>query len=233
MNGWAGQILRVDLSKGHWADEELNVDLAEKYIGGRGLASKVLFDEVNPKASPLGPENKLIFMTGPLAGTGAPSACRFSVVAKSPLTGTISCSTAGGFFGPELKFAGYDGIIFEGKAPKPAYLWINNDKIEIRAADHLWGKDVSETVDLIQHEIGDKWQAWDTHVAAIGPAGENLVRFAAIMGDKWRAAARGGMGAVMGYIIMKSIALRGTGAVTVSVGTGFKEITLAIRGRIK
>ena len=192
MNGWTGKVLRVDLSTGDCKDEELDIDIAEQYIGGRGLAIKILFDEIDPKVDPFRPENKLIFMTGPLTGTGAPSGSRFMVVAKSPLTGTIGCANAGGFFGPELKFAGYDGIIFEGKAPEPVYLWINNDEIEIRAADHLWGKDNNETVDIIRQGIGDKWQARDTHIASIGPAGENLVRFAAIMGDKWRAAARGG-----------------------------------------
>ncbi|MCK4591756.1 MAG: aldehyde ferredoxin oxidoreductase, partial [Candidatus Latescibacteria bacterium] len=140
MNGWVGRIIRVDLSRGEFAVEDLDPYLAMDYIGGRGLGTKILYDEVDPQVDPLSPENKLVFMTGPLTGTGAPGAGRYMAITKGPLAGTVNCCNSGGHFGPELKFAGYDGIIFEGKAPNPVYLWLNNDDIEIRSAEHLWGK---------------------------------------------------------------------------------------------
>ncbi|MBE9501334.1 MAG: aldehyde ferredoxin oxidoreductase family protein [Chloroflexi bacterium] len=228
MDGWVGRIIRVDLSGGDFIVEDLDPYLAMDYIGGRGLGTKILYDEVDPQVDPLSPENKLIFMTCPLTGTGALGGNRFAAVTKSPLTGTVTCPNAGGNFGPELKFAGYDGIIFEGKAPNPVYLWINNDEIEIRSAEHLWGKTVNETEDVIREEIGDKWQAMDTHIACIGPAGERLVRIAAIMTDRNRVLGRGGAGAVMGSKNLKAIAVRGTGAVTVADGEAFKEATMAL-----
>ncbi len=232
MNGWIGKVLRVDLSKGDYADEELDLDLAEKFIGGRGLATKLFFDEVDPKVDPLSPENKLIFMTGPLTGTGAPSVGRYMVVTKSPLTGTVTVSNSGGAFGPELKYAGYDGIIFEGKAPKPVYLWIHNDEIEIRSAEHLWGKDTSQTEDIIRAGHEDTWQARDIRVACIGPAGERLSKIASIINDKYRAAGRGGVGAVMGSKNLKAIAVRGTRGVTVADGAALKEASKLLLDRV-
>ena len=130
MNGWTGKILRVNLTSGEFVTENLNTDLAKKFIGGRGLASKIFFDEVDPKVDPISAENKLIFATGPLTGTGAITGARYMVVTKSPLTGAIACSNSGGSFGPELKFAGYDLIIFEGKSDNPVYLWIENNQVE-------------------------------------------------------------------------------------------------------
>ncbi len=232
MDGWVGRIIRVDLSRGDFAIEDLDPYLAMDYIGGRGLGTKILYDEVDPQVDPLSPENKLVFMTGPLTGTGAPGAGRYMAITKGPLAGTVNCCNSGGHFGPELKFAGYDGIIFEGKAPNPVYLWINNDDIEIRSAEHLWGKTTSETEDIIRAEIGDKWQAMDTHINCIGPAGERLVRIANIINGKGRALGRGGSGAVMGSKNLKAIAVRGTRAVTVADGAAFKEAVLAILERI-
>ena len=171
-------------------------------------------------------------MTCPLTGTGALGGNRFAAVTKSPLTGTVTCPNAGGNFGPELKFAGYDGIIFEGTAPNPVYLWINNDDIEIRSAEHLWGKTVNETEDVIREEIGDKWQAMDTHINCIGPAGEKLVRLANIINGKNRALGRGGAGAVMGSKNLKAVVVRGTRAVTVADGEAFKEAVLAILEKV-
>ena len=124
MEAWMGKIIRVNLSYGDYQIEEIDPDYVRPYFGGRGLGSKILFDEMDPQVDPFSPENKLIFMTGPLTGTGAPCGARYMVITKSPLSGTIACSNSGGFFGPELKFAGYDGIIFEGASDEPVYLWI-------------------------------------------------------------------------------------------------------------
>jgi len=233
MDAWTGKVLRVDLSKGEWEDEDLDVDLAEEYLGGRGLATKILFDEVDANVDPLSPENKLIFATGPLSGTGAPTGGRYMVVSKSPLTGAIACCNVGGDFGSELKYAGYDMVIFEGKSPKPVYLMIQNGDVEIKPAEHLWGKKTHETDDMVKAEMGDKWKALDTHVACVGPAGENLARIACIMSDKHRAAGRSGLGAVMGSKNLKAIAVWGSGAVTVTDGESFKEATFAILEMLK
>jgi len=222
-NAYAGHILRVNLTEGKWEVEDLDMDLAQTFIGGRGLAGKILFDEVSPTVDPLSPDNKLIFAAGPLTGTGAPTGCRYMVVAKSPLTGAIGYSNAGGYFGPELKYAGYDVIVFEGKSEEPVYLTINDDEIELKPASHLWGKNTLETDELIKAELGDEWQGRETHIACIGPAGENLVRIAAIMNDGGSALARTGMGAVMGSKNLKAIAVRGTKGIRVADGEAFRN----------
>jgi len=206
--GYAGKILRVDLTSGTYKVEDLNLDLAKKYIGGRGLGSKIFFDEVDPNVEPFSPENKLIVATGPLSGTPVPTGGRYMVITKSPLTGAIACSNSGGYFGAELKAAGYDMIILEGKAEKPVYIAIEDDKIEIKEAGHLWGKLVSETTDELKKEHGEK-----VRVLCIGPAGEKLSRTAAVINDYDRAAGRSGVGAVMGSKNLKAIVVRGTKAV--------------------
>lgn len=223
MTGWVGKLLRVNLTKGSCDVEELSSRLTQLFLGGRGLASKVLFDEVNPQVEPLSPENKLIFMTGPLTGTGAIGGASYVVVTKSPLTGSISYSSSEGYFGPELKFAGYDGIIFEGKSPEPVYLSIEDEQAELLSASHLWGKSTHKTEDLIRSEKENPWIARETSVASIGPAGENLVKIASIINDKHRAAARSGVGAVMGSKNLKAIAVRGTKAITVTNGKMFVD----------
>ena len=222
MDGWAGKILRVNLSKGAVSVEDLDEKAAHDYIGGRGLGIKYLYDEIDPRVDPLSSRNKLIMATGPLTGTGALAAGRYTVVTKSPLTGAIANSNSGGYFGAELKFAGYDMIIFEGKAKEPVYLWIENDDIEIRSAKNLWGKNTPETTAAIQSETDD-----DAKVACIGPAGENLVKFANIMNDNGRAAGRSGVGAVMGSKNLKAVAVRGTNGVTVADPEGFRDAVLA------
>lgn len=226
MDGWVGTILRVNLTEGDCSVEDLDPDMAESFVGGRGLASKFLFDEVDPTIDPLSPENKLIFATGPLTGSGAITGCRYMVVTKSPLTGCIACSNAGGYFGPELKFAGYDLIIFEGKAPEPVYLSIMDDDIEIKPAQHLWGRSTVETEGIIKEEMGD------AHVASIGPAGENLVRMACVI-NAHRAAARSGAGAVMGSKNLKAVAVRGTERPTLADKEGFRKARLAFMDRIR
>lgn len=233
VSGWIGKVLRVNLTRGEYAIEELNQALAAKFIGGRGLAVKILFDEVDPAVEPFSEANHLVFMTGPLTGTTAPSGSGCHVVTKSPLTGTIATGRFGGAFGSELKFAGYDGIIFEGKAPKPVYLAINDDSVEIRSAEHLWGKDTRATEDAIKAETKAKWQARDTHIACIGPAGEKLVRVASIIAEKHHAAARSGVGAIMGFKNLKAIAVRGTKEIPVADGETFNKATMALLQKVK
>ncbi|MCK5420599.1 MAG: aldehyde ferredoxin oxidoreductase family protein [Deltaproteobacteria bacterium] len=223
MNGWVGKILRVNLTQGSTRVEELPAELNHLFLGGRGLASKLLFDEVNPQVEPLSPENKLIFMTGPLTGTGAIGGASYVVVTKSPLTGSIACSTTEGYFGPELKFAGYDGIILEGKSAEPVYLSIEDDTVELLSASHLWGKSTHKTEEIIRAEKENPWIARETFITSIGPAGENLVKIASIINDKHRAAARSGVGAVMGSKNLKAIAVRGTKAVSLANGKMFLD----------
>lgn len=215
MDGWMGKVLRVNLTTGDIKLETLDLNLARKFVGGRGLASKTLFDEIDPRIDALSPANKLIFATGPATGA-AFGGNRYMAVAKSPLTGTIGTANAAGHFGPTLKFAGYDMIIFEGKSERPVYLSIVNDVVELKPAGHLWGKTTHETEDIIRSEIGDYWKERETHIACIGPAGEKLALLASIINDKHRAAARGGMGAVMGSKNLKAISVRGTKAITVA-----------------
>lgn len=210
--GWAGYILRVDLSEGRITREPLNETWAREYIGGRGLGAKYLYEEMDPGVDALSPENKLIMATGPLTGTNASCGARYMVVTKGPLTGAITTSNSGGHWGPELKFAGYDMVIVEGKAEKPCYLLINDDDVQIRDAGNVWGKVVSETEDAIRDETGMP----KLRIACIGPAGEKLVRFAGIINDKHRAAGRSGVGAVMGSKNLKAIAVRGTKGVQIA-----------------
>lgn len=227
MNGWTGKLIRVNLSQKTIKVEKLNMEDANLYLGGRGLASKYLYDEIDPNIDPLSPENKLIFMTGPLTGTYATCAGRFNVVAKAPLTGTIGAANSGGYFGPELKYAGYDGIIFEGRAESPVYLNIHNDKIELKSAEHLWGKDVFETTDILLMENEE-----DAKVSCIGPAGEKQVLFANIMNDKDRAAGRSGLGAVMGSKNLKAVVVRGTNGIKVADKFGFMNATNDARDKV-
>ncbi|MDH4248578.1 MAG: aldehyde ferredoxin oxidoreductase family protein [Deltaproteobacteria bacterium] len=191
-------------------EEPLNMTWANQYLGQRGLASKYLVSEIDPKVDPLSPANKLIITTGPLTGTNASTSGRWSVVTKGPLTGAIACSNSGGFFGAELKMAGWDMIIFEGKAAKPMYLHIHNEKSELLPADGLWGKTVWETETALKakHEK-------DSRVASIGPAGENGVLYAGVVNDMDRAAGRSGVGTVMGSKNLKAIIVRGTKGVQV------------------
>ena len=203
---WAGKILRVDLTAGTVKSEPLKMDWARTYLGSRGLASKYLVEEVDPKVDPLSAANKIIWATGPLTGTMASTGGRYTVVTKGPLTGAIACSNSGGYWGAELKMAGWDMIIFEGKSASPVYLYINDDTAELRDAGHLWGKSVWETEEIIKKGLQDPL----TRVSSIGKAGENGVLFAAVVNDLHRAAGRSGVGAVMGSKNLKAIAVRGT-----------------------
>jgi len=228
MFGWAGKLLRVNLNDGIISKEDLNIEDAKNYLGGRGLGSKILTDEVDPSVEPFSSENKLIFMAGPLTGTFASSAGRYEVIAKAPLTGTIGASNSGGHFGPELKYAGYDGIIFEGKSDKPVYLYINDDDVQLRSAEHLWGKTVFDVTDELLKETAE-----DARVACIGPAGERLVLFATVMNDKHRAAGRSGLGAVMGSKRLKAVVVRGAKSIEVAKPEEFLESCIDARNKLK
>ena len=228
MNAWKGTILRVDLAAKKITKEPLNLKDAHDYVGARGLGTKYYCDEVDPNVEPLSPENKLIFMTGPLTGTGAASGGRYNVVAKAPLTGTIGAANSGGYFAPELKYAGYDGIIFENASNEPVYLYINDDVVELRCASGLWGKTVYETTDLLREEHGESFK-----VSCIGPTGENGCLFSGVLNDKHRAAGRGGMGAVMGSKKLKAVVVRGTGSVTVARPDKFLDVVTDARAKLK
>ncbi len=224
MDGWIGRILRVDLSSGDIGTEDLDPEIAEKFVGGQGIGCKILMDEIDPKIDPLSPENKLIYSCSALTGTGAVCGARAWWIAKSPLTGTIGYACTGGMWPSEVKFAGYDAIIFEGKADAPVYLWIEDDMVELRSAIDLWGKDVNETEKIIRDGIEKShWKGQEIRIASIGPAGENLVKFASIMNDKNRAAGRGGLGAVMGSKNLKAVVARGTQTVNIAKPEEFRK----------
>ena len=203
---WAQRILRVNLTKGTCSEEPLNMEWAMKYIGQRGLATRYLVEEIDAKVDPLFPDNKLIMATGPLTGTIASTGGRYSVITKSPLTGAVACSNSGGFIGAEIKNAGWDMIIFEGKAPKPAYLYLENDTAEICPADDIWGKSVWEA-DAILHA---KYQDPQIRIAAVGRSAEEGCLYAAIVNDRHRAAGRSGVGTVMASKNLKAVVVRGT-----------------------
>ncbi|UCC33772.1 MAG: aldehyde ferredoxin oxidoreductase family protein, partial [Candidatus Bathyarchaeota archaeon] len=208
---YAGKILRVDLSAGKAATEPLAKALAKQWLGGKGIGTYLLYNELKQHVDPLGADNKLIFATGPATGTVMPHK-GYIVCYKSPLTGIYASSSSGGSFGDELKRAGFDVLIINGRARKPVYLWIDDEQAEIRSAEHLWGRDALEANDIIKEELGDA----EIKVARIGVAGEKLVKFASILNDYSRMAGRCGPGAVMGSKNLKAIAVRGTHPVEVA-----------------
>ncbi|MBL8529324.1 MAG: aldehyde ferredoxin oxidoreductase, partial [Burkholderiales bacterium] len=208
--GWARKVLRVDLAKGTCTPEPLDMQRAQEYLGQRGLATKYFVSEVDAKVDPMSPANKMIWATGPLTGTMASTGGRYSVITKGALTGAIACSNSGGYFGAELKMAGWDMVIVEGKSEKPVYLWIENEDAELRDASHLWGTTVWHTEETIKKQHQDPL----IRVSCIGRAGENGVLFAGIVNDLHRAAGRSGVGAVMGSKNLKAIAVRGTRGTT-------------------
>ena len=230
MNGYAGRVLHVDLTTGKTKVEPLNEELARKYIGGIGLGIRLLIDHSKPGVDPFSPENPLILTTGPLSGTMWPTGGNgHAFVSKSPQSFGVGESKSHGSFGAELKRAGYDAVIFTGRAEKPVYAWIDDDTVQLVDAQHLLGKSPAETEDMIKEELGDFY----IRVAAIGVAGEKLVRIACIINEKTRAAGRTGMGAVMGSKNLKAIALRGTKDVTVAKPDEFKEFVKEFHERMK
>ena len=230
MYGYAGRVLHVDLSTGKTYTEPLNEDYAKKYIGGIGLGMRLWLDNSKAGVDPFSPENPLVLATGPTSGTIWPTGGNgHAFVAKSPQSYGIGESKSHGSFGTELKRAGYDAVIFHGKAEKPVYVWIDDDSVQILDASHLWGKSPAETEDTIKEELGDYY----IRVAAIGPAGEKLVRIACIINEKTRAAGRCGLGAVMGSKNLKAIAVRGTHDVTVAKPDEFLEFVKEFHERMK
>jgi len=228
--GYAGRILRVDLSTGKTNVRPLSEEYAKRYIGGIGLGIRLLLDNSAPGTDPFSPENPLILTTGPLSGTMAPTGGNgHAFVSKSPLTNGVGEAKSHGFFGTELKRAGYDAVIFEKASEKPVYVWIDDDNIQIMDAKHLLGKSPQETEEAIREDLGDYY----IRVAAIGIAGEKLTRVACIMNDGSRAAGRTGMGAVMGSKNLKAIAVRGTNDVKVAKPEDFMEYVKVMHERIK
>lgn len=206
------RIAYVDLSTGRTDSRPIPETLRERFLGGRGIAMHLLYHHAPPRCDPLGPENPFIVSAGLLGGTIAPSSGRCDLAAKSPLTGLLGNSNMGGFFAPELRYAGFDHLVITGRAEKPVYLWVHDGRIELRDAAHIWGKDTLETAAAIRKELGDE----EIKVMAIGPAGEQLVRFAAVITGLKNAAGRTGMGCVMGSKNLKGIAARGTGDLAIA-----------------
>ncbi|MDP6108903.1 MAG: aldehyde ferredoxin oxidoreductase family protein [Rhodospirillales bacterium] len=217
---WQGRILRVNLTAGTCTGEDLKMEWAMSYLGQRGLATKYMMEESDPTADPLSSGNNLIFATGPLTGTPASTGGRYSVITKGALTGAIACSNSGGHFGAELKHAGWDMVIFEGRSEKPVYLFIDNDDAQLLDASHLWGNSVWET----EPAIKSRHQNDEIRIASIGIAGEKMNRYACVVNDLDRAAGRSGVGAVMGFKQLKAVAVRGTRGVKVKNMAGFLAV---------
>jgi aldehyde:ferredoxin oxidoreductase len=224
MDGYLGKVLHVDLDRARLWDEALNEGYARKFMGGSGLAARYLYDLLDTNVDPLGPENPLFFLTGPLVGTSMTSAGRYSVCARSPLTGIWGEANSGGSFGPELRFAGYDGVLVTGKAEQPVWLSIVNGHAALHPAGDVWGSDIYTTQSHLRKELRDQ----RARVACIGLAGENKVKLAGIANDHGRFAARTGLGAVMGSKNLKAIAVRGRGEVPLYAPQEFKAITKQI-----
>ncbi len=226
--GWAGKILRVDLSSGLTRSEPLDLEAARAYLGGRGLNSRLLYDMVRGNVDEFGPENALIFGVGPLGGTLAPASSRFTVTSKSPSTNIFSDACSGGLFGPELKLAGYDHLIFIGRSERPVYMLIEDDYVELRDAAWLWGENAWDTQKALRKQLGD-----DVQIATIGQAGENRVRYAGVLHGLKRAAGKYGMGAVMGSKNLKAIAVRGTRGIDIADPKRYMAVCKTAHDEIK
>jgi aldehyde:ferredoxin oxidoreductase len=227
--GYVGKIGFINLSNGEIQEQELDGKLARDFIGGHGLGARMLLEKQKGGIDPLGPENLLGFVTGPLTGTPVPTGGRYVVVCKSPLTGGWGDANSGGFFGPELKFAGWDALFISGIAPKPSYLMVTDAGIQIRDASHLWGKDAIETEEALASELGDP----RLRVACIGPASEKLSLITGVCNDKGRYAGRSGVGAVMGSKRLKAIAVRGKGKVAMVDSASVKKLSQEFNGKMK
>ena len=222
--GYAGKILRVDLDKGRTEIQSLDENLIRDFIGGSGIGVKILYEETGAETDPLSGDNPLIFMVGPLTATRVPCSGRHAVITKSPLTGIFAESNVGGYWGVALKQAGLDGIIFEGKAKSPTYLWVHDEKVHLKDAGHLWGKNTRETDEALKKETHPK-----AVTAVIGPAGERMTKVSGIVheGKDARMAGRCGVGAVMGSKNLKAVVVYGSGRVSVAepekLGVSIKE----------
>ena len=226
--GYMGKLLYVDLSRGKIWTEETPEGYARAFLGGSGLACRMLIDMIGPDTDPLGPDNVLMFMAGPLTGTEAPCCGRYTICSKSPQTGIWGESNAGGYFGPRMKSSGFDGLVIMGRSEEPVYLYVHDGQAELRPAGDLWGLTTFETQGALVHELGS-----DVSVACIGPAGEKMVRFACVLNDGGRAAGRTGMGAVMGSKRLKAVAVSGDEEVPVANPGGLEEAVRRAREAIE
>ncbi len=224
--GYTGKILDIDLSSGKAEVIPLDAEKARKFIGGKGLGGVLLFERMKPRVDPLSPESQLLFVTGPITGSYCPST-RTVVIGKSPLSGTYCDSYVGGHFGPELRYAGYDVLSLRGKCEEPSYVFIQDDKIEVRPASRLWGMDTVQTDEAIKKEVGR-----GVHIASIGPAGERLVKYSLISVDVHRQAARGGLGALLGSKNLKAVAVKGKGSIPLDQPDRFMKIAKQIKAEI-
>jgi len=225
--GYAGKILEVNLNAGKVVEKELDLQFARRFIGGLGFNAKILYDEVGPSVDPFGPDNVVAIAPGALCGTDAPTAARTEVTTKSPLTGIIGSGNFGGYWGPALKRAGYDAVIIRGESEKPVYLWVDNDRVEIREAAHLWGRDTFETTNALKKELGQ-----NINVLSIGQAGENLVRFADVTADYYYSPGRCHAGGVLGAKRLKAIAVQGKKKIAIKSPTEFKRAIREVEDRI-
>jgi len=223
--GYAGKMLYVNLTDGSIQSRPLDRSFALNYIGGRGFSSRILLDEVKPGIDPYCPDNVVVIAAGTLSGTPTPSSGRLVVAAKSPMTGGLGDANSGGYWSPELKYAGFDAIVIHGKAKEPVYLWIEDGRAELRPAQHLWGQNITETRNLLREEIGDD----DIHICAIGPAGENLIRYACVVTDEEGVGGRCGIGAVIGSKKLKAVVVRGSLDVGIADPERFKKTLDAYR----
>ncbi|MFO7496128.1 MAG: aldehyde ferredoxin oxidoreductase N-terminal domain-containing protein, partial [Desulfobacterales bacterium] len=227
--GYVGKMLFVDLTRETFEEKPLTDEMADLFIGGLGLGAKILYDMMKPGVDPLGPDNVIGFVTGPLTATGAMFSGRYTVVCKSPVTQGWNDANSGGHFGPELKKAGYDAVFVTGAAKKPVYIWINDGEVTIKDAAGLWGKDSTETIEALIQETGQS----KLRASLIGPSGENQSYLACVMNDHHRAAGRGGAGAVMGSKNLKALAVYGTGKMEIAHPDKLREINLAITKSLK
>jgi len=226
--GYTGKVLRVNLTDQSSAWEDLPLETAQNFIGGAGFGIKYLYDEVPADSDPLGPANKLIFASGPFSGTNIPCASRMTVTGKSPLTGAVGMATTGGYFPVELKFAGCDALIIEGRAEKPTYIYVKDGEVQFRSAKKVWGMKTTDAQQIIKNDLNDQ----NARIVCIGPAGENLNRIACII-NELRAAGRKGLGAVMGSKNLKAIAVRGTGEISIADRDKLKQARSAFTKAMK
>ncbi|MDY6951292.1 MAG: aldehyde ferredoxin oxidoreductase N-terminal domain-containing protein, partial [Thermodesulfobacteriota bacterium] len=232
MDGWTGRCLRVNLSKKDFQIEDISPSLMERFLGGRGLGVKILSEEISPQVAPLSADNKIVFVSGPLVGTGAVTGASCNVVTKSALSGTIACAKLRGHFGAELKFAGFDMIIIEGKADSPVILSILEDKIHIQPALEYWGRTTSETEEMFKAGLGDKWAGLETYLLSVGPAGEKGIPLANVINDGFLSVGGAGIGAVMGSKNLKALAVRGSHSLTVADGDRFVQAVTTLINKL-
>jgi aldehyde:ferredoxin oxidoreductase len=224
MNGWIGRCLRVNLTEGKHSIEKIEPDLVERFLGGRGLGVKIFMDEVAPQTDPLAPDNKLIFISGPMVGTGAITGASCNVITKSSLTGALACAKMRGHFGAELKFAGFDMVIIEGKAEGPVILSIMDDRVKLLPALEYWGRSTVDTEQLFKNNLNDQWISRETFMATIGPAGERLLPLANVVNDRFLSVGGAGVGAVIGSKNLKAIAVKGQHSLQVADGNRFVQV---------